>query len=47
MVYVMLIILGVSFAAIAALYTPKKKVRWGDDQAPEVVTLIHVKRRVK
>ena len=47
MVYVGLFVAGVSFSALAALYTPKKKVKWGDEELPEVVTTVYVKRRSK
>lgn len=46
MVYIGLFVAGMSVAALAALYTPRKKVKWGDD-APRVVTIVNVRRRSK
>ncbi len=43
LVVVGLVLLGLSASAMAALYTPKKKVKWGDESAPKVKTLIQVR----
>lgn len=47
MVYVGIFVLGVSFAALAALYTPKKKIPWDIENSPKVITIISLGRRKK
>lgn len=44
MVYVGVFVTALCCSALAALYTPKRKVKWGEKTAPKAITTINVKK---